>query len=462
MSILRKKDFDSVKESVASSGLRKTLTAFDLIMIGLGGIIGTGIFVLTGTIAAQHSGPAIMVSYALAGVTCIFVALAYAELSTMLPTSGTIYTYSYVALGEMMAWMAGSVIILELTVSTAVVASAWSGYIQQILKAGGIELPRLYTSIPADGGIINLPATLIICFVTFILYLGTKDSKRLNTILVFIKLAAIAIFVFVAIPHFDIKHWDNFMPYGFDDVLVGASVLFFAFTGFGSVATAAEECKDPKRDLTIGVIGSLTLATFVYILVGGILTGIVNYSELNNAQPLAYALMANGSNIGSVIVATGAVCGMTTVMMMNLYGQSRIAYAMARDGLYPEILSKIHPKYDSPYMSIIFFATIAGFLASFGSLDVLSKVASCGALLDYVIISLVVIIFRFKYQDKPRPFKCPILLLPISLFACLYLLYAQLFYKGAMSFTGKVLISWFALSGIIYFLRYMFINKKSS
>lgn len=463
MSYLTKKSFESVREAGNTSGLAKTLTAYDLVLLGLGGIIGTGIFALTGFVAAKYSGPAVMVSYAIAGIVCIFVALAYTELASFLPTSGSVYTYSYVAFGELFAWLVGGVMILELSVAASAVATTWSGYAVSILKAGGVDIPAAYTAGPLNGGIINLPAVLIVAFVAFLLYRGTRDSKRVNTILVFIKMAAIAVFIFVALPHFEITNWDNFMPYGFDDVLLGSSILFFAFTGFGALATAAEECKNPKRDLTIGIIGSLVLSTVLYIIVGGLATGIVSFELLDNNQPLAHALAVNNSKIGSTIVATGAICGMTTVIMMNIYAQSRIFYVMARDGLVPKCFAKIHPKHDSPYINILIFSGLIAILAGLVPLEVIAKMSSMGALIDYIIIMMVVMLFRVKMPEVVRSFKCPALFIvaPVGLIACVYLLFKQIISKeGELMFTGELLIYWFIIVFAVYIIRTSLIKNK--
>lgn len=456
MHFFKKKTFESVREGGANSGLAKTLTAFDLIMLGLGGIIGTGVFVTTGLVAAQHSGPAVMISYAIAGLACIFVALAYTELAAMLPTSGSVYTYSYVAFGEGFAWLMGAVMILELALAAGGVAIGWSGYIVGLLKAGGINIPEIYTSSPINGGVANFPAMLIVAFVTLILYRGTKESKKLNAVLVIIKMVAIGVFVFVAAPHFDATNWDNFMPFGFDDVLIGSSILFFAFCGFGALATAAEECKNPKRDLMIGIIGSLILATIVYVIVGGLATGITSYENLNNAQPLAHALMINGSNFGSVIVAVGAVCGMTTVVMMNVYAQSRIFYAMARDGLLPKAFSKVHPKYDSPHIAIFVVSLFVAFVASFFPIDIIFKLSSMGSLIDYAVIMFIVMLFRVKMPAAQRSFKCPVIFViaPTGLAACVYLLSKQIIGKdGSLMLVGQMLIYWFGFMFAVYCIR---------
>lgn len=456
MNFLKKKSFDSVKSAGSTSGLNRTLSALDLILLGLGGIVGTGVFALTGLVASQHAGPAVTLSYAIAGFTCVFVALVYTELATMLPTSGSIYTYSYVAFGEVFAWLVGSLVIVELGFAASAVAGSWSAYIQGIFASAGFVLPLAISKSPFEGGVINLPALLIVSFVGFMLYLGTKESKRLNNILVFVKMLAIALFVFFAAPHFEASNWNNFMPHGINDVMYGASILFFAFTGFGTLASAAEECKNPKRDLTIGIIGSLALATIVYIIVAGVLTGIVPYYELNNAQPLAYALRENGKEIGSTIVATGAVAGMTTVIMINIYGQSRIFYVIARDGLLPKPLARLHHKYDSPYITIIIFSAIIALMGALIPYGVLAQLSSMGALTDYIIVGIIVILFRFKYSNMERPFRCPAIFIvaPIALLSSLYLLFKQIIGKNnEMLLTGKVFILWFVIMLILYILK---------
>ena len=456
MNFLKKKSFDSVKSAGSTSGLNRTLSALDLILLGLGGIVGTGVFALTGLVASQHAGPAVTLSYAIAGFTCVFVALVYTELATMLPTSGSIYTYSYVAFGEVFAWLVGSLVIVELGFAASAVAGSWSAYIQGIFASAGFVLPLAISKSPFEGGVINLPALLIVSFVGFMLYLGTKESKRLNNILVFVKMLAIALFVFFAAPHFEASNWNNFMPHGINDVMYGASILFFAFTGFGTLASAAEECKNPKRDLTIGIIGSLVLATIVYIIVAGVLTGIVPYYELNNAQPLAYALRENGKEIGSTIVATGAVAGMTTVIMINIYGQSRIFYVIARDGLLPKPLARLHHKYDSPYITIIIFSAIIALMGALIPYGVLAQLSSMGALTDYIIVGIIVILFRFKYSNMERPFRCPAIFIvaPIALLSSLYLLFKQIIGKNnEMLLTGKVFILWFVIMLILYILK---------
>ncbi len=459
MSFFKKKSFQSVKDAGNTSGMHKTLTGFDLILLGLGGIVGTGVFALTGSIAAKYAGPAVTLSYAIAGVTCIFIALVYTELAVMLPTSGSIYTYSYVAFGEVFAWLIGSLLIIELGFSAATVAGSWSAYIQGMLATADIYLPAAIANCPSQGGIINLPAMLIVLFVGFMLFLGTKESKKLNNILVFIKMSAISIFVVFAAPHFDATNWDNFIPFGFDNVLYGSSILFFAFSGFSTLASAAEECKNPKRDLTIGIIGSLSLATIVYVIVGAVLTGIVPFGELDNAQPLAYALTKNGSVIGSALVSAGAVAGMTTVIMMNIYGQSRIFYVIARDGMLPRSLAKIHHKYDSPYVTIIIFTVMISLMGGLFPYNILAQLSSMGALTDYMVVAVIVLIFRFNQPNVDRPFKCPAVFLvaPLAFISSGYLLIKQvLSINGELLDTGLIFICWFIMMFALYIIKKTF------
>jgi APA family basic amino acid/polyamine antiporter len=451
-----KKDFNSIRINTANSSLDKHLTAFDLILIGLGAIVGAGAFVVTGQVAAEYSGPAVMVSYAIAGIVCIFVALAYAELAVMIPTSGSVYTYSYVAYGEIFAWIMGSVMFLEMGFGAASVAVGWSSYVQGILLKMGITVPESLRDAPAGGGLMNLPAMAIVFFAGLVVYLGTKDSKKLNTILVVIKFLAITAFVIAAAPHFDKDNWSNFVPFGFNGVIVGSSILFFAFNGFGVIATAAEECKNPKRDITIGIIGALILSTIIYVIIGGLATGIVPFEQLNNPECLSCALKRCGSHMGSIIVGVGAVCGMTTVLMMQIYGISRIFYVIARDGLLPESLSKLHPKHGSPYKALMVIVPLVSLICGFLPFDMISKLTSMGGIIDYICVTSIVIYLRIKMPDIARPFQCPavFIIAPIALIACSYLLFKQIVdIDGHLILTGKLIILWLMSFTALYFVR---------
>lgn len=465
MSFLTKKSFESVSTVDKNSKLAKTLNGFDLVLLGLGAIIGTGVFVFTGLVAATEAGPAVILSYILAGLTCIFVAFAYTELAVMLPSSGSIYTYAYVAFGELAAWMMAGVLIVELTFAGATVATSWSRIIQEILALKDIHLPYALSVGPSEGGVINLLAVIALLFVGFMLYRGTKDSKKLNAVLVGIKLVAITAFLLSAIPHFDTKHWDDFFPFGVDGAIRGSAVLFFAFNGFSGLAAAAEECKNPKKDLTVGIIGSLLLSTVIYVLVAGLLTGIISYKEVNSATSLAHALSVNGSNIGSVIVNVGAIAGITTVMLITLYVQTRILFAIARDGLLPKSLTTLHKKHGSPYRIVVLVIAIASTLAGFVPLKVLGSIISMGTLIDYTIVLVIVMLFRFTYPHKERIFKSPALFLlaPIGLFGCVYLLSTQFFNTDwSVSDAGQVLLLWFSFVFVGYLVRKVFGESVSA
>lgn len=461
MSFFKRKSLKSVLDLGKTSGLAKTLGVMDLILLGLGGIVGTGVFTLTGVIAAEYAGPAVILSYGIAGLTCIFIALVYTELASMIPTSGSVYTYSYVAFGEVFAWMIGSMLIIEMGFGGAAVAGGWSAYVQGLMEVAGWKLPQSIACCPSNGGYIDLPALLIVLGIGVMLYLGTKESKVLNNVLVVVKMTAILLFVVFAAPYFDIENWQNFMPKGFDDVVYGSSILFFAFTGFGVLASTAEECKNPEKDLTFGIVGSLVLATLVYMLVAGALTGIAPFSELNNAQPLAYALKKNGNGLGSILVAVGGIAGMTTVIMVNIYGQSRIFYVVARDGLLPKSIAKIHPKYDSPHVAIIVFTLLVALAGSLVSFSTLAQLSSMGALTDYIMVGLVVIYFRIKEPTIRRPFKCPAIyfVAPVALLASIYLLAKQIIdFKGDLLPSGESYITWVICAFSIYILRAFFMS----
>ncbi|MFM2200710.1 MAG: hypothetical protein RL769_765, partial [Pseudomonadota bacterium] len=317
--LFRTKKLSEIIDKSQNTNLKKTLGAFDLIMIGIGCTIGTGIFVITGVGSAKYAGPAISLSYAIAAVACLFSALAYAELASMVPISGSAYTYTYVVIGEFIAWLVGWGLILEYGIGASTVASGWSGYMTGILKSANINIPEYLTKTPFEGGIINLPALLISLFIGLLLFRGTKESVWLNRLLVFTKMAVIFIFLFIATPMINPANYQNFMPFGFDGVMIGAATVFYAYIGFDAVATTAEECKNPKRDLPIGIIVSLIVCTALYVAVSLVLNGIVNFSTLDNAEPLARALRDNGKNFGSALVATGAIAGITSVLLILVY-----------------------------------------------------------------------------------------------------------------------------------------------
>ncbi len=447
-SLFRTKSIESIIAGAKKNSLKKTLGAMDLILLGIGCTIGTGIFVLTGIAAAEYAGPAISISYALAGLVCMFAGLAYTELAAMVPVAGSAYTYSYVVLGEFVAWLVAWGLILEYTVTAATVAAGWSGYFVGILHAGGVDLPENLIKVPSDGGLINIPAVAISLFVGILLIRGTKESVIVNRVLVAIKLFVIFLFIIIAAPHIKMENYANFFPYGWQGVGIGAATIFFAYLGFDAVATTAEECKNPKRDLPIGIIVGLGICALLYVAVSLVLTGIVSYTELNNAEPMAYALRANGSNIGSALVGVGAVTGMVAVLLVMMYGQSRVFFVMARDGLIPSIFSKLHKKYETPYIGCIFITIAVALISGFTPIHTMGHMSSLGTLFAFTVVSIGVIVLRLNRPELPRPFKCPALFIvaPMAVLSCCYLMY-NLFLK-----TGKPFLIWFAIGFAVYFL----------
>lgn len=455
MNILRTKKIDELISSAEKKGLKKTLGASDMVMLGVGCIIGTGIFVLTGVAAAKYAGPGIMLSFVLSGLACAFAALAYAELASMVPVAGSAYTYSYAALGEIIAWIVGWNLILEYSVGSSAVAAGWSGYMVGLLKSAGIELPKAYTAVPADGGIVNLPAMLIAIFLSFLLVRGTKESATLNKILVFIKLAAVFIFLILAGPKVNPANWTPFMPYGFSGVAGGAAIIFFAYIGFDAVATAAEECRNPNRDLPIGIIGSLVVCTILYIAVAAVLTGVVPYTELNNAEPVAYALRAIGYNLGSALVGTGAIAGITTVLLVLMYGQTRVFFAMSRDGLIPAGICKVHPKYGTPHVITMLAGVAVALIAGFTPIGIIAELTNIGTLFAFVVAAIGVFVLRRTRPDLHRPFRCPAvsIVAPLAVISCSYLMY------NLPGETWMRFFIWSAIGFVVYFV-YSYRNSE--
>ena len=397
-------------------GLKKVLTAFDLTFLGIGAIIGTGIFVLTGHAAATQSGPAVVLSFVVAGIACTFAALAYSELAASVGGCGSAYGYSYAAFGEFIAWIIAWDLILEYGVSVAAVANGWSGYFNNALTAIGLGLPVEFTKGPyaeGGGGIVNLPAIGIILLLMVLLILGVKESARTNTVAVFIKLATIAIFIAVALFNVHPENWSPFMPFGWFDhtadgktigVLAGASLVFFAYVGFDAVSTAVEEARDPQRDVPTGILASLVICTIIYIAVSGLLTGIVPYGELNVPSPVAHALQLIGYNWASALVATGVIFGLTTVMLVLYYGLTRIIVAVSRDGLLPGYFSAINPTTHTPVRTTVITGVIMALAAGFTPLGVLAELVNIGTLAAFVMVCAGVIVLRQTHPDMPRPF----------------------------------------------------------
>ena len=425
MDLFRKKDIGALRSMAQNSGLTKNLGAFDLVFLGIGSVIGTGIFVLTGVGAALYAGPGISLSFVLASIACAFAGLAYAEYASMVPVAGSAYAYTYASLGEFLAFIVGWNLILEYTVTCSTVAAGWSGYVVGLLSSGGIDLPVAFTKVPEEGGIINVPAILITMFLCILLVRGTKETVMINRILVFVKLAVIVIFFVLAVPNIDPTNWDPFLPYGTQGISAGAAIVFFAYIGFDAVATSAEEAKNPSRDLPIGILGSLGVCAVLYFFVALVLTGVVPYTDLNNAEPVAYALRVIGYPIGSAIVAVGAICGITTVLLVLLYGQARIFFALSRDGMIPAGICKIHKLYRTPYLVTIGGCILVSIIAGFTPIHLIAEMANIGTLSAFFIAGFGVLYLRIKRPDIKRGFKCPAIyfVAPMAMICCGYLMY---------------------------------------
>jgi APA family basic amino acid/polyamine antiporter len=444
---LRIKSINNVIKDAKKQSLPKTLGALDLVLLGIGCTIGTGIFVITGTAAANYAGPAISISYLLAGLVCVFAGLAYAELAAMMPVAGSAYTYSYTVMGEFIAWIVACGLLLEYMVGASTVSSGWSGYFVGILKQSGINLPEYLVKVPSEGGLINLPASLIALSVGLILMRGTKESAMINRILVAIKLIIIFAFLYVSAPFIKSENYTDFAPFGIKGIITGAAAIFYAYLGFDAVATAAEETKNPNRNLPIGIIVSLIICGLLYILVSLALTGIVSYKELGNAEPMAYALRANGSNIGSALIGTGAMFGMVAVLLVLMYGQSRIFFVMSRDGLLPPIFSKLHKKFNTPYFSCLFVTISVAIIAGLTPIRTLGDMASFGTLFAFAISALIVIILKVKKPELERPFKCPspFIVGGLAFIGCTYLMFKL------VGNSPKIFAIWLIISIIFYF-----------
>ena len=424
MNLFRRKSIDELQAAAAASGMLKNLAAVDLLMLGIGAVIGTGIFVLTGVAAAKYAGPAVPLSFILSGLTCALAGLAYAEFASIVPASGSAYTYAYASLGEFIAFIVGWNLILEYTVTSSAVAVGWSGYVVGLFASAGFVLPHELVAAPEEGGVFNLPAVLITLFLSFLLVRGTKESVKLNRILVFVKLAAIFLFLVLAAPHVDVTNWEPFLPFGYSGVVSGAAIVFFAYIGFDAVATTAEECRNAARDLPVGIIGSLFICMLLYAVVAAVLTGVVPYSMLDTAEPVAFALRHIGYNVGSAIVAVGAICGITTVLLVLLYGQSRIFFAMSRDGMVPANVCKIHRRFHTPYRVTILGAIFVSVIAGVFPIGMIAEMANIGTLSAFLIASVGVMVLRKTEPDLKRNFKCPAvwLIAPLAVLSCGYLM----------------------------------------
>ncbi|NIJ32137.1 amino acid permease [Sphingomonas oligoaromativorans] len=419
----------------AAHRLKPTLSWPHLIALGVGAIVGTGIYTLTG-VGAERAGPAVILAFAIAGAVCACAALAYAELATMIPAAGSAYTYTYSVMGETLAWIVGWSLILEYTLACSGVAVGWSGYLVGLIESAGVHPPHWLLTGPHDGGIINLPAVLVSMLIAGMLMAGTRESATLNIVLVVIKLVALAVFVIFVAPAFDPAHLHPFMPYGFGSavqggekrgVMAAAAIVFFAFYGFDAVATSAEEARNPGRDLKIGIIGSMAVSTTIYILVALTAVGAVAYTTLaGSPEPLALVLRLLGHPAISWVVAGAALVALPSVILVMMYGQSRIFFVMARDGLLPRALSSVSKRTGSPVLVTGITGVFVSVIAAFFNVSEIAELANAGTLIAFIAVGLCMMILRRRVPDVSRIFRCPApyVVGTFAVLGCLYLLFS--------------------------------------
>jgi APA family basic amino acid/polyamine antiporter len=456
MSLWATKSLASLQQEASAEGahtLKRSLGALNLTLLGIGAIIGAGIFVLTGTAAANYAGPAVVLSFVVAGLGCAFAGLCYAEFASMIPIAGSAYTYGYATLGELFAWIIGWDLILEYLFAASTVAVGWSGYFTRLLADLGVALPAALTSAPftvqpgqhvpvATGAIINLPAVLLVLALTALLVVGIRESARFNNLVVAIKVTIVFLVIGFGFAFVDPANWVPFIPeppvdpatggptpgvYGVSGIMRAAGVVFFAYIGFDAVSTAAQEAKNPQRDLPIGILASLAVCTVLYILMALVLTGMTSYTTLNVAEPVYVALDAAGPSLGWLkwLATIGATAGLASVVLVMLMGQPRIFFAMARDGLLPPVFGRVHPKYQTPYLATIITGVVAAVVAGLLPIGLLGELVSIGTLLAFVIVCAGIIVLRRTRPDLPRPFRTPLVpLIPgLGILTCGYMMY---------------------------------------
>jgi basic amino acid/polyamine antiporter, APA family len=416
------------REIESAPKLNRVLNVRALTAIGLGSMIGSGIFVLTGTVAALHTGPAVTLAFLVAALGCGLAALCYAELASMIPVSGSAYSYTYATLGEGLAWFVGWNLALEYVMSAAAVAVSWSGYVVNLLAEFGVHLPPALTNAPlgkaADslshlgptGALINVPAVLIVAALTWVCYVGVKQTARANNVMVVVKILIILVFILVGLQYVSVDHWTPYLPentgrfgeYGLSGVLQGAAIIFFAYIGFDQAAATAQEARNPQRDVPAGILAALAISTGLYIAMAAVMTGMVSHDQLNVAAPVAVALDAH-PELGwlGLPVKIGIIFGLTSVVLMSLLGQPRIFLAMSRDGLLPPALQKVHPKYRTPHVGTLVTGFIAAVFAGMFPLDVLGELISIGILIAFSAVCAGVVVLRYRQPETPRPFRVP-------------------------------------------------------
>src|SRR5574344_576609 len=486
--VLKKRSIDDLLNTSKRSELKKSLNVLDLIVIGIGAVVGTGIFTIigtaiTGSAESSGAGPAIVISMVLAAVACVFSALCYSEIASMIPVAGSAYTYTYATMGEFMAWMVGWILMLEYAIGNITVACAWTGYLAQFLKVFSSHLPSWinhfplwlrndynsvlainpHATIPHFLGIpvcINIPAIFIVLFLTVILTRGIKESTKLAGIMVFINIFIILSFIVVGAFYVKPDNWIPFAPNGFHGVFMGAFLIFFAYVGFDAISTTAEETKNPQRDLPIGIIGTLVICTIMYIAVALVLTGMMGFGDINIKAPLAYAMNIVGQNRVAGLISLGALAGLTSVLLIYQLGTTRILYAMSRDKFLPQFMQKIHKKYHTPHILTWISGIIVIIGALFMDLNVSAELCNFGTFASFIIVCVAVLILRKTDPTRERPFKVPF----VPLFPILGILCCG----GLMIYSMKFLTTsallfplWLGIGALIYF-HYGYIKNRKA
>ncbi len=506
-----KKSIASIQKEAAKSELKRSLGPINLISLGVGAIIGAGIFVLTGQVASANAGPAIMLSFVVAGIACALAGLCYAELASTMPVSGSAYTYAYGTLGEVFAWIMGWLLVLEYGIAASTVAVGWSGYVVSILKDFGVALPMisvagaevaqwgtpLIQAIPTEAGNVafqltgglNIIAAIGIGMVTMLLVIGVSESANVNNVIVIIKVIVLLTFIAVGIAYINPANWQPFIPeatgqpgeFGVGGIFRGAAIIFFAYVGFEAVSTAAAEAKNPAKDVPVGILGALVICTIIYMAVAAVMTGVVPYKELASPAPIAVAIdrmglewanlpFANADgeqfNAISLMIKIGAITGLSSVMLVLVYGQTRIFYTMARDGLLPKVFAAIHPRFRTPWMGTILLGVLIAVAASFLPISLLGDLVSLGTAVAFSIVCLSVIYLRVKHPELPRPFRVPggIATAVAGIFACMFLAWQNFkpMIQHAMDDNPLplILLASYAAVGAVIYIGYGYAHSK--
>ncbi|MDR0713348.1 MAG: amino acid permease [Bacteroidales bacterium] len=475
--LFQKKDISSmVGKSADSRGLRRTLSVTNLVALGIGAIVGAGIFVITGQAAANHAGPALTVSFLISATGCILAGLCYAELAAMIPVSGSVYSYSYATMGEFPAWFIGWDLILEYLFACSTVSVAWSGYMQSLLEGWGIALPHSISQATfahaedgwhLTGSIINFPAVFIVCLVATMLLGGIRQSAAINNIIVVIKVCVILLFIGFGLSYIDTGNWSPYIPpntgefgqYGISGILRGAALVFFAFLGFDALSTAAQETRNPQKDMPRGILISLSVCALLYVAVTAVLTGIVNYKELNVDAPIAVAIDHAGKGLAwlSPFIKLGAIAGLSSVILVMMLGQTRIYYAISRDGMLPKMFSHIHGKTRIPHKATIFAGGVTALIAGLLPLNVLNELVSIGTLLAFTIVCISVVVLRYTQPDLKRPFKVPFIPVIPLLGAAFCILQ-----MASLPWNTWLRLIWWTIIGCILYFTYGIRNSQLS